>query len=306
MRSVGVKGDRQPDPGGAASRRQNGRRPRLADRHRSAGRRRRGRARGRPAATPRRRGARSARPSPSGPRGSGRGASMKVAAPVGSRFAVGSSRTSRPGSAARTPASARRCCWPPDRRRDRRRSWSPSPTASSAAGTRRCIAATRPGSVLQAERHVILDPLHHELRATGPGTRHRPGPRRRAGPRPRMSSPSRSSRPLTVPGTSLGIRPARASASVLLPRTRRSQHEEHGARIQVEGRYRPGPVGRCLDRRPEVVDADGGRGQSGNPSSTPACFSARCRRTEPPATRTTAEMAMNRPRTSWMTGSTSA
>ena len=49
----------------------------------------------------------------------------------------------------------------------------------------------------------------------------------------------------------------------------------------------------------------GGR-QSGNPSSTPARLSERCRTTDPPATITTAEIAMKTKRTAWTTGSTSA
>ncbi len=88
--------------------------------------------------------------------------SAKARAPGGSRLAVGSSRTRRPGWGAKAPASARRCCSPPESRAVRRRSNPARPASARATGTRARI-RSRPAPTLQAERDVVLDALHHEL-----------------------------------------------------------------------------------------------------------------------------------------------
>ncbi len=62
--------------------------------------------------------------------------SAKARAPGGSRLAVGSSRTRRPGWGANAPARARRCCSPPESRAVRRRSNPTRPASARAAGTR--------------------------------------------------------------------------------------------------------------------------------------------------------------------------
>ena len=97
------------------------------------------------------------------------------------------------------------------------RSAASSPTAASASGTRRCIAVRRPAPVLEAERDVILDPLHDEL--GGRVLEHDPDPGRdgRSARGRRCDLPSSRSSPSTVAGISRGTSPAMARASVLLP-----------------------------------------------------------------------------------------
>ena len=64
-----------------------------------------------------------------------RGGWSTAVVPGGSRLAVGSSSTSRPGSGARMSARARRCCSPPDRAPVGRASKPARPTSARAAGT---------------------------------------------------------------------------------------------------------------------------------------------------------------------------
>ena len=187
-----------------------------AIRRRSVGRPDRARGRRRPAAMPHRPGARSA------PRSQPRAARMassvatSAVAPSLSRLAVGSSRTSSPGRGARAPASARRCCWPPDRRRVRSRSVPARPTSASAWGTRACIASrsqprfSRPNATSSSTRSITS--CVDGSWSTRPTLAATP-----TGPRARASSSSRCSVPSTVAGIWPGISPAIASASVLLP-----------------------------------------------------------------------------------------
>ncbi len=64
-------------------------------------------------------------------------------APWGSRSLVGSSSTKNSGCIASTPASTRRCFWPPERSAGSRRlSRSPSPTVLNATSSRPLIAST--------------------------------------------------------------------------------------------------------------------------------------------------------------------
>ena len=104
------------------------------------------------------------------------------ATPAGSRFAVGSSSSTRPGRIASTPASASRCFCPPESALVGRSSGTSSPTASSASRTRGQISSRGHAEVLAAERDVVADPGEDHLRvgvlqhepgaARAPGGRH--------------------------------------------------------------------------------------------------------------------------------------
>ncbi len=170
---------------------------------------------------------------------------------------------------------------------------------------RACHGPDRPGAVLEAECDVVVDALHHELR--GRVLEHESHAFRDADRTEladilavELERPGRLGRDLGWDQASDGQR-ERA-----LARTRRADDEQHGPRFEVE--IDPGerrPIGaRVGDAQPPRPERD--RRQSGNPSSTPDCFMARWRATEPPATITTAEMPMNTPRRTWTNGSRSA
>ncbi len=142
--------------------------------------------------------------------------SKKRTAPSGSRLAVGSSRTRRPGRAAITPASARRCRWPPESSRVGRRPDPRRPTSSSATGTRSCIASrgharfSSPNATSSSTRSITTCRVGSWK--TRPARAARP-----PGGNARVSMPSTVSDPRHSPGSSRGIRPDSASPSVLLP-----------------------------------------------------------------------------------------
>ena len=149
----------------------------------------------------------------------GRSAARRAAnarAAGGSRLAVGSSRTRIPGRGASAPASASRCCWPPESFVVRRRSSPPRPTSTSASGTRASIASrgqprlSSPNATSSSTRSITIwlsgswntSPTRAATSAPGAVT---------------GSIPSTVSRPRHSPANSRGTRPASASASVLLP-----------------------------------------------------------------------------------------
>jgi len=82
------------------------------------------------------------------------------------------------------------------------------------------------------------------------------------------------------------------------------EHDLTGSQLEADP-LQCGPFGVAVDDA-QVVGVDRDGGQSGNPSRTPAFRSARCSATEPPATMTTAEIAMSTPRTTWTVSATSA
>ena len=197
----------------------------------------------------------------------------------------------------------------------------PRPTPSEAAetdlvervGDPRAHAVDGPAPVLEPERDVVLDPLHDELRGRVLEHQARPGPRAPVRSIDPISTSSIESEPVTVAGTSRGIRPAIARASVLLPDPDGPTTRRHPPGGEVErDPVERGAVGASI--RDGQVAGDDPTGdlrdelgsQSGNPSSTPDRFSARWSATEPPATSTTAEIAIRTPRTSWTPMSTSA
>ena len=91
-----------------------------------------------------------------------------------------------------------------------------------------------------------------------------------------------------------------------LPGAGRPDDQEDGTRGDVEvDAPDSGKVGPGIGDR-EIPDPERDRGQSGNPSSTPARLRARWSATEPPATKTTAEIPIATPRTIWISGSTVA
>jgi hypothetical protein len=136
--------------------------------------------------------------------------------PPGSRLAVGSSRTRIPGTAASTPASASRCCWPPDSRLPRLRPRPSSPTARSASGTRASILPrsqprfSSPNATSSSTRSMTIC-------ESGSWNTIPTRSARAAGSHVRVSVPSTSRLPSKAPAISRGTSPAIARPSVLLP-----------------------------------------------------------------------------------------
>ena len=160
----------------------------------------------------------------------------------GSRFAVGSSRTSRPGPVARTSAIARRCFSPPESVIVPRRSKPDSPTCASASGTRVCI-ASRGQARFSSPKATSSSTRDMTIWLSGSwNTRPIRSPSRRAGVSATSRSPTRRA-PFQVPGRTCGTRPARARAIVLLP-------EPEGPRTS---RTRPGS---SRNVRPSIAGRD--------------------------------------------------
>ena len=149
----------------------------------------------------------------------------------------------------------------------------PSRRAPRARAAR--IAAARPAAVLEAERDVVLDPLHDELAVRvlpdHPDPRRDRGPVRARGSRGRRATAGRP----WPPGSRAGSSPPIASASVLLPEpdgptTSIVLPGRQLERDTVEGQ----PVGSPMADREvagrQLPGSTVGRRQSGNPSSTPA------------------------------------
>lgn len=82
------------------------------------------------------------------------------------------------------------------------------------------------------------------------------------------------------------------------------QEDRAGLKVELDARDSR-KIGPGIGDR-EIPGPERDRGQSGNPSRTPARLRARWRATEPPATMTTAEIAIAMPRMIWMSGSTVA
>ena len=179
------------------------------------------------------------------------------------------------------------------------------PTVGEDLGDARLHVRQRPGAVLEPESDVVLDTLHDELRGRvledeADALRH--------------ADRSQSADVLSVQferAGHLGRDLARDQTGDrqrerALAGSGRSDDEQDRAGIDVEvDRVESRSIGAVV-RDSEGFRAERDRCQSGNPSSTPACFIARWRATEPPATMTTAEIPMNTPRTIWISGSRSA
>ena len=90
-------------------------------------------------------------------------AARTAAADAGSRLAVGSSSRSRCGPATVAAATASSCCCPPLSLEVSRSRGTSNPTASSASATSDQIRAGRDSRVLQGERNVVADALHHDV-----------------------------------------------------------------------------------------------------------------------------------------------
>ncbi len=224
--------------------------------------------------------------------------STKARAPSGSRFAVGSSRTSRRECGASAPARASRCCCPPDRVVDCDRPNPPRPTSSSAPGTRSCIACrcqprfSRPNATSSSTRSITSwSPGSWKTTPTGP---------------PTSSTPSRR------PGTSRPSSPARASTSVLLPDPEGPRTSRHSpgatststsrnaasaapAWVKPSARATTAPGATCP--RGDSIAAVGmwvTLRQAGKPRRTPASRSPRTIAKVTSGRRTAAETTMNR------------
>ena len=81
----------------------------------------------------------------------------------GSRLAVGSSSTRIPGRGASAPASASRCCWPPDSFVVRDRSSPAEADLVERLGNAEQHRVPGPAATLEPERDVVLDALHDQL-----------------------------------------------------------------------------------------------------------------------------------------------
>ena len=164
-------------------------------------------------------------------------ASRTSITPAGSRFAVGSSSSSKPGRIASAPASARRCFWPPDSSAvgcDERH--------GEADGVERGGHAlpdlvARNAEVLAAERDVVADACHARSATRDPAARARAstGGARRDRRRP-------SARPECSPSSSAPSTPASACSSVDLPEPDGAEQQHALPRFddQVELAQRPG------------------------------------------------------------------
>ena len=153
-----------------------------------------------------------------------------------------------------------------------------------------------PRTILQAERDVVLDGLHHELGS------------RLLEEDPRRLGQARPGRPCDVQAGDLQRAPPGAGEFVgdetgegqrerALARSRRAGDEQAGSLVELEidlvqGGRRPARVAPAESARADHRLA-GSVGQAGNPSRTPARRSAAVSRTVPPAASTTAEIAMN-------------
>jgi len=162
-----------------------------------------------------------------------------------------------------------------------------------------------PAAVLEAERDVVLDPFHDELR--------RWILEEQAHARRDADRPEREGVVLVEVDRALDggwdlerdqTRDRECERALAGPG--RPDDQEDGAGLDVEVDARDSrKVGPGIGDR-EIPDPERDRGQSGNPSRTPARLRARWRATEPPATITTAEIAIAMPRMIWISGSTVA
>ena len=221
----------------------------------------------------------------------------------GSRLAVGSSSTRIPGRGASAPASASRCCWPPDSFVVRDRSSPAEADLVERLGHAGQHRLARPAAALEPERDVVLDALHHQL-ALGV-LEHEPDARRhlRARRRRRVEPVDRQP-PLEVARELARHQAGDGQRERALARPRRPDDQQALAGLDLErdvartpgpGGWRTGSPARRRGSRP--AGRRPAQASVGNPSRTPACRSARTSTTDPPATITTAEIAIISPRT---------
>ena len=170
---------------------------------------------------------------------------MTSRAPIGSRFAVGSSSTSARGRIARSEASATRCFVPPERASSRRGVAGPRPVAARASAMRPAI-SSRPRPRFSSPKAISSSVSSITSCVSGSW---------KSTPTSRVSSASfalRVSRPPTIraplsqcASSACGIRPSRQSASVLFPaplgpsKSRRSPSSHSKSRSWSAGRFRP-------------------------------------------------------------------
>ncbi len=138
-------------------------------------------------------------------------ASRTSITPSGSRFAVGSSSSRSPGRIASTPASARRCFWPPESVEVDRSSPTSRPTASRAPCTRRQVSSR--GTPRFSQPKATSSPTLARMTWLSGSCSTSPAcPRASAEGRPSMSS-SPSASPSSLPPST----PASAWSRVDLP-----------------------------------------------------------------------------------------
>ena len=138
-------------------------------------------------------------------------ASRTSRTPSASRFAVGSSSRIRPGFIASTPASARRCFWPPDRVEVSCDTARFRPTEWRAVSTRGQIAAR--GTAKFSMPNATSSPTRDRITCESGSCSTIPmRPRRSAG-----RTPSTRRRPVSCPSSAPPSRPARPSSRVDLP-----------------------------------------------------------------------------------------
>ena len=166
-------------------------------------------------------------------------------APIGSRFAVGSSSTSARGRMASSEASATRCLVPPDSMSRRRGVSGPRPVDARASAIRSTISSR--GRPRFSSPNAISSSVSSITSCVSGSWNSTPtSPVSSASVALRVSRPPTVSVPFSQCASSAcGIRPSRQSASVLFPaplgprRSRRSPSSQSKSRSRSAGRFRP-------------------------------------------------------------------
>ena len=207
------------------------------------------------------------------------------------------SRSARRAAGARaasraTPASARRCFCPPESVGGRMIERQVEPDRVERRAHARPDLVARDAEVLAAERDVVADARHDELRLGI--LQHQPGPAaRRARRARRRPAARRAARPRR---RRRARRRARAAASTCPSPRRRAAAPARPARSQVEVAHRPGAAPACRQPQPRGADRRRGgesgavrssvrpaplRGPTANRLSAPVAASARASSHEP-------------------------
>ena len=182
--------------------------------------------------------------------------------PGGSRFAVGSSRTSNPGRVASTSAIASRCFSPPESVSVARASKPASPALVSASGTRcRIDASGQPRFSRPKATSSSTRPMTSWLSGSWK-TRPTLSPSSRAGVSATSSSPTRSAA-LPLAGQHVRDQAGQSARERALARPGRAEDEQDPPRLQTEGQTVEGGPGAAGVRPAEARRFDRGRSRPG-------------------------------------------
>ena len=170
---------------------------------------------------------------------------MTSRAPIGSRFAVGSSSTSARGRMAKSEARATRCFVPPERASSRRGVAGPRPV-DARASTMRSAISSRGRPRFSSPKAISSSVSSITSWVSGSWKRTPTSCVSSASDALRVSRPFTVRRPLSQCASSAcGITPSRQSASVLFPaplgpsRRSRSPSSHAKSRSRSAGRFRP-------------------------------------------------------------------